>query len=125
MRGLPVLLLLVFLPVLGNAQCPGVTTQLTPFAREQLTISTAPQPLTANVYKPSGTTPAMALISIEGGMIRYAVVGTPTTTTGHPVGGTLPQTLLICGLDSIAAFSAIRTTTDATLTATYYKVKGP
>jgi hypothetical protein len=123
LRAVLSLLLLLCLPLPGRAQCPGVTTQLVPFATEQLTISSAPVPLTASVYKPSGTTANVAMLSVEGGMIRYKVVGAPTSAAGHPVSGTPPQTITICGFDSIAAFKAIRVTTDATVTVTYYRPK--
>lgn len=110
---------LLLVPLLVHAQCPGMTTQQTPFAREQLTIGAVAQPLTASVYKPSGVTPSMAVLSVRGGDIFYEVVGTPTSTSGHPASGTF----VICGFDSIAAFRAIRTVTDALLTITYYKPK--
>jgi len=116
---------IVLLPVLSHAQCPGVTVPQTPFAKETLTISTTVRPLTSSVYKPTGTTPSMAVVSVEGGDIRYYVVGTPTATDGHPIPGTPAQTFPICGLDSIAGFKAIRQTSDATLFITYYKNKIP
>jgi len=115
------LLLFLFVPVRVSAQCPGATTSLVPFAMEKLTVSTTPKVLTQSIYKPSGVMPILAMISLESGSIRYAEVGTPTTTDGHPV--TAPATFSICGIDSIAAFKAIRTDTDALLTITYYKSK--
>jgi hypothetical protein len=117
------LLCLLLLPALSQAQCPGVTSQQTPFATEKLTLSTTAMPLTASVYKPSGITPTMAVLSVEGGDMRYEVVGTPTANTGHFVGGT--TTFAICGLDSIAAFQSISVTTTATLVVTYYKNRSP
>lgn len=118
----PPLILLVCLllwtaPAWG--QCPGVTTQLTPFATEQLTIGATAQGLTAAVYKPSGITPSLAVVSIDGGAIRYLEIGTPTATAGHIATGTFP----ICGYDSIAAFKAIRIANDAVLRITYYRPK--
>jgi hypothetical protein len=121
-----VLLLLLLFPALTQAQCPGMTTTQTPFATETLTIGATATGLTSSVYKPSGITPTMGLLTIEGGAIRYQVSGTPTASTGHPLAGTPPQTFPICGIDSLAAFRAIRsTTTNATLTATYYRSKIP
>lgn len=118
------LLLLVFLLALARvslAQCPGVTTQLTPFAKEKLTVSATAIPLTASIYKPSGVTPVLATLSVEGGTIRYQVVGSPTVDDGHPlVSGAV---LSICGLESIAAFKAIRIASDAILNVVYYKLK--
>jgi hypothetical protein len=100
-----------------------MTTQQTPFATEQLLVDATVKSLTASIYKPSGVTPSMATISVEGAPIRYSVIGTPTPSSGHPAGSA--QTLGICGLDSIAAFKAISVSGDATLTITYYKSKGP
>ena len=109
------------LPWLGFAQCPGMTTQQTSFATEQLTVSNAETSLTSAVYKPSGITPSMATVSVEGGGIRYQVVATAPATTGQPVSG--GATFTVCGFDSIAAFKAIRLGTDALLTIIYYKPK--
>jgi hypothetical protein len=110
-------------PALSYAQCPGVTTQLRPFATEELTIGATATPLTASIYRPAGVTPVLALLSIQGGPIRYLDVGTPTATTGHPLSN---ATITICGLDSIAAFKAIRQTTDdALIVVTYYRTKTP
>jgi hypothetical protein len=119
-------LMLLLVPVrLAYAQCPGVTAQLTGFAREELLIDGTVKGLNKSIYKPPGVTPSMATISVEGGSIRYSVVGTPTSTSGHPVGGTPAQTLTICGADSIDAFKATRITSDANLFITYYKPKSP
>jgi hypothetical protein len=115
------LLCLFFCPTLAWSQCPAMTTQQTAFAQEQLTISDVAKPLTPAVYKPSGVTPSMAVVSVEGGTIRYLEIGTPTPLVGHPVGG--GTTFQICGFDSIAAFKAIRIVSDALLSITYYKPK--
>jgi hypothetical protein len=121
MRHLLLLCLCLAWPLAAAAQCPGVTTQLTAFATEQLTVGATVSMLTASVYKPSGITPAMAVVSVNGGAINYLEVGTPSPTTGHPIsaGSTFP----ICGFDSIAAFKAIRVGADALLRVTYYKPK--
>lgn len=110
---------LLSVPALAWAQCPGVTSLLIPFATEELTIGDTVQPLTASIYKPSGVTPSLAMVSVEGGTIRYRVVGAPSATSGHLAAGTFT----ICGYDNIAAFKAIRITTDALLTITYYRSK--
>jgi hypothetical protein len=119
------LVLLLCLPGLSLAQCPGVTTQQTPFAQEKLEVSTTAVSLTSSIYKPSGVTPSMAVISVEGGDIRYTLLGTPTPTFGHPVSGSPAQERLVCGLDSIAAFQAIQQLAPATLFVTYYRPKTP
>jgi hypothetical protein len=121
LRWLLVSIALLWLPALIQAQCPGMTVQQTPFATETLTVSSTAKAFTTAVYKPSGVTVTMAMVSVEGGAIRYQVVGTPTATAGHPLSGTTGSTFAICGVDSIAGFKAIRQTTDATLFVTYYK----
>jgi hypothetical protein len=111
---------LILAPRLAPAQqCPGMTTQQIAFAKERLAIGDTAIGLTPSVYKPSGVTPTLAMVSVEGGVIRYEVVGIPTATDGHPGTGTFP----ICGLDNIAAFKAIRVGADAQLIITYYKAK--
>jgi hypothetical protein len=110
---------LMLAPELAPAQCPGMTTQQIAFAKERLTIGNVATPLTAGIYKPSGVTPTLAMVSVEGGAIRYEVIGTPTADDGHPGSGTFP----ICGFDNIAAFRAIRVGADAKLIITYYKAK--
>lgn len=110
---------LTLAPCLAVAQCPGMTTQQIAFAKERLTVGDVATPLTAAVYKPSGITPSLAMVSVEGGAIRYEVIGTPTATDGHLASGGFP----ICGVDNIAAFKAIRVGADAKLTITYYRAK--
>ena len=117
--------ILLVVPALSHAQCPGVTVPQSPFAAETLTISTTATPLTATIYKPTGITPTMAMVSVEGGAIRYQVIGVPTATDGHPLAGSPAQTFTICGLDAITNFRAIRQTTDAILFVSYYKNKTP
>jgi len=113
--------LLLSLPVLSQAQCPGVTVKQAPFATETLTISTTVTGLTTSIYQPSGITPTLAVVSVKSGDLNYTVIGTPTATVGHPVFGASPSTFIICGIDSIRAFKAIRQTADATLYVTYYR----
>jgi len=120
-----VLAMLLLAPVALRAQCSGISSPPMPFAWEALTIGAVPQALTPAKYQPVGTAANMAMVSIEGGDIRYLVVGTPTASDGHPVGSSPPQTFFICGLDSIKAFKAIRVTTDAKATISYYKPKSP
>ena len=120
---LSLLLCCLLMPLLAQAQCPGVTTQLTPFATEKLTVSTTAKGLTASVYQPPGTTPALAQLSVGGGDICFSVVGTPTLTDCHPVASSGGTSFPICGVDSIKAFKMITLNTDANLFVTYYKFK--
>jgi hypothetical protein len=118
---MPALLLLVLLllPALSWAQCPAVTQPQTAYASESLTVSTTPIKLTTSVYKPPGVLPSMAVLSVLGGTITYVEIGTPTPSLGHPAVGSF----IICGLDSLAAFTAVRSSsTDATMFVTYYKL---
>jgi hypothetical protein len=112
-------------PVAAVGQCPGLTAAQTPFASETLTIGATALSLTKAIYQPTGVTPTMAMVSVEGGDIRHLEVGTPTATSGHPLQGIPSTTFPICGLDSIRGFKAIRVTSDATATITYYKTKTP
>ena len=120
-RVLQLVMLLLLIPLAASAQCPGATTTLVPFATEQVVVSASVTSLTQAIYKPSGVTPILAIVSTQGGTIHYLEVGTPTPTYGHTVAS--PATFAICGIDSIAGFKAIRLNTDTTLTITYYKLK--
>jgi len=125
LRSLIVIFALLLAPLLVHAQCPGLTQQLTPYAKETLTISTTPKGFTASVYKPPGVTPALATFSIAGSNICYALVGTPTTTDCYPLFASPGSTASICGIDSITAFKAITLATDATVIVTYFKPRTP
>lgn len=120
-RWLLVLLGVLLLPVGVQAQCPGLTAPPIPFAKEVLTISDTAQALTEAIYKPSGITAVLAIISLEGGEVRYQVIGTPTAADGHPIANHV--TFTICGFDAIRAFRAIRVTNDVRATTTYYRTK--
>ena len=126
MRWCWLLLLPVLLwPALSLAQCPGVTTQLTPYAKETLVIASTATALTPSIYQPPGQSPALAQLTVEGGDIRYQVVGNPTIALGHHVPGSPPQQLTICGLASIQQFRAIAIAANASITATYYRPRSP
>lgn len=115
--------LLLLWPVVSQAQCPGVTTPQAAFAQEQLTIDTTAKALTPGIYQPPGSTPSMAIVTVEGGDIRYDLIQAPTSSVGHYLTATPPLTFAICGRPSIQTFRAIRATgTNATLTVTYFKV---
>jgi hypothetical protein len=115
----------LLLPAVTHAQCTGIASLPVPFAKEALVISSTPLALTPGIYQPSGAAATMAQVTIEGGDIRWSVVGTPTAADGHYVGAAPPTTLTICGLESIKAFRAIRVGADAKATITYYKAKTP
>ena len=112
-------------PSLARAQCSGLAAPPIAFAWETLTISSTAKSLTKTIYQPPGTVPILAIVTLEGGNIRYLETGTPTATSGHVLSVPVTTSFNICGLDSITHFQAIRVTTDVTATVTYYKIKTP
>lgn len=116
MRWRVALLLLLSLPWCVHAQtCPGLTTPMTPFAEEILTVSDTPVFLTAATYKDA----SMATLSVRDGAVTYFLVQTPTATAGHRLGTGVQYP--ICGKASIQAFRAVRESVDAQLTVTYFR----
>ena len=111
------LLALLLLPALVQAQCPGITTALVPFQEEVVPVSTAIAMLTANLYKNA----TAASITVRGGAVNFFFILTPTPTSGHRM--TTGVLYPVCGNESIKAFRAVRETTDATLAVTYFKPK--
>jgi hypothetical protein len=96
----------------GNFEVLSVTDSSTYFARGKI------KP-TSGTY--SGMTAQAALLSLEGGDIRFRLDGLspPTSTTGHAmVNG---DTFLLVGAQAVNQFRAVRTgDTDGILTATYF-----
>jgi hypothetical protein len=94
---------------------------LTPFAFEQITISSTALPLTATTHSPSGAQPAaLAVVIVETNSVRYRTDGlNPTATVGMPAAAGLPLT--VCGPQSIRNVRFIRQSADATLSVEYYR----
>jgi hypothetical protein len=93
---------------------------------EALTVSDSSTYFTRGKIKPTtgtyaGMTAQAALLSLEGGDIRFRLDGIspPTSTTGHAmVSG---DTFLLIGAQAVNQFRAIRSgDTDGVLTATYF-----
>jgi|UniRef100_A0A7C5AK89 hypothetical protein len=93
---------------------------------ETLTVSTSSTYFARGKIKPtSGTYAGMsaqaALVTLEGGDIRFRIDGLapPTSTTGHYM--TSGDTILIVGAQAVSQFRAIRAgDQDGYLTATYF-----
>jgi hypothetical protein len=96
--------------------------RLTPFAFEEITVSTAAIGFTAATFKPSGQTPAAyAYVTVETNGIRWRTDGSdPTSSVGHALaaGGTLE----LAGKTELTNFRAIRSGgADAALKVTFYR----
>jgi hypothetical protein len=104
--------------------CPGMTVQATPFAEEALTINDTASGLTAAVYHTASSVATLATIQVQNAPVSVRVTGVPTTTDGRFL--STWSSFTICGLDSIAAFRAIRlSSTNARLWVSYYKSRAP
>ena len=102
------------------------TNDSVPGKFEVLTVSTSSMYFTRGLIKPTsgtyaGMTAQAALLSLEGGDIRFRLDGVspPTSTTGHlMVSG---DTFLLIGAQAVNQFRAIRSgTTEGILTSTYF-----
>lgn len=102
------------------------TNNAVPGKFEVLTVGTSSAYFTRSLIKPTtgtyaGMTAQAALLTLEGGDIRFRIDGNapPTATTGHlMVSG---DTLLLIGSQAINQFRAVRAgDTDGRLTATYF-----
>ena len=90
------------------------------FAHERVVVQDSPKALTASVYGPSNTVPALrAALTLEGGPIRWRVDGgNPTTELGHLMSA--GDVVIVERNRNIFNYRAIRVTgTDGVLQATY------
>ena len=120
---------LVLLMILsGSLQAaPGGCTNaawLTPFAFEEISVSSTAVGFTSGTAFPLGEKGAdMAVVTIEDDAIRYRDDGlAPTATVGHPAA--VSTSLTVCGPESLKRFRMIRQTTDADVNVTYYREGG-
>ena len=130
-----ILLSLLLIPILGEAQQPqfNVTQYRGGFNGETLTITNASKALTASVYNPTITdVPSAqsradyAVITVETDAIRYwpctgtlCTIGAPTSTSGHLV--PKDTSFVIWGYSNIVNLRMIRVTNDATIMVSYYR----
>jgi len=103
-----------------NVNVPG--QGLTPFAFEQLTVSTTLVNFTTATWQPSGEAPAKAaLVQVESQPCRYRGDGTaPAAAVGHLLAAT--DTIVIPSSEACALAGFIRSGgSDATLNVTFYR----
>jgi len=107
-------------PTAAQGPCPGINRPLTPYAREQLAVSTTAVGFTVATYTAGGAAPVLAVAKVQTAAIMYLDDGgTPTPALGMDAhAGT---TLTIC-TQSISRFLAIQQgATAATVMAVFYK----
>jgi hypothetical protein len=120
-------LALLLLPAEARAQSCSIPpgTRLIPMAFEEKTVTTTATTFTPATYQPgtdSNEWARAAYVSVETDSIRWRVVGTPTASSGHPIAA--GQSYMFCSLDSVAAFSMIRSgAANAKVTITYFKLR--
>lgn len=116
-------ILSAIVPLPAQAQTAGTCIAGIPvvaFAHETITVSSTSIGGTAATYATATATAAYAVFTVETNPLRYWADGTaPTSTVGHLVnaGGQIG----VCGAATIATFRMIRTGSDATVYASYYK----
>jgi hypothetical protein len=104
----------------AEAACTGINVQVTPFAYEDITVSSTAIGATAATINSATGKAAYALFTTETNPLRYTVDGTtPTATLGHLVSA--GQQIEVCGFVAVSQLRMIRTGSDATVRATYYK----
>jgi hypothetical protein len=94
---------------------------LTPFAFEQITVSSVSIGFTqTTAYRDGGITADFAVVTVETNAIRSRDDGTaPTASVGIP--WNVSDKFTVCGLPSIKAVRFIRQTADATISVSYYR----
>lgn len=107
--------LVVFAGSAHAQSCPGINNFfLRPLGYQQLTVSNTAVGFTL----PTVGTTRLAVVMIETNPIRTRDDGTsPTATVGMPFDAKIP--IFVCQ-SSLAAFKAIRQSSDATLSISYY-----
>ena len=94
---------------------------LTPFAFEQITVSSTALGFTAATAFPDGLPgAAMAVVSVESNAVRYRADGiVPTAAVGMPIA--VDGVVTVCGALSIKRIKFIRVSSDATISVHYYR----
>lgn len=120
-----VLLAALALPfALSADECfTGSIRGIEPLDHESLVVSTASVPLTVATIQQAAGNAHIASVTVETDSIRFWVDGTaPTAAVGHEIAA--DAGFLICGLNSILNFRAIRSgTVDATLRVSYFRTR--
>jgi hypothetical protein len=122
LRALAVLVLLMASDTEAGPGGCGKSDSLTPYAFEQITVSTTAIGFTQATVFPSGDEPGiMAVLTVETADVRYRVDGLdPTAAVGDRVSAS--GTLTVCGVPSLRKLKFIREdAADATLSVTYYR----
>lgn len=103
----------------GNANKTNIIAGLfKAFASETITVGASATSLTSATYTTDGEKAKRAIITIQGGQLRYFYSGeTPTSSIGHLVN--VFDVIVLLGSDNINNFRAIRVTNDSTITVTY------
>lgn len=103
----------------SHAACIG-GVPVVPFAYETIAVSSTAIGATAATINSATGKAAYAIFTTETNPLRFTADGTtPTSTVGHLVQA--GQQIEACGFVAVSQFRMIRTGSDATVQATYYK----
>jgi hypothetical protein len=120
-----VLLAALMLPSILHAQgCfTGSVRGIEPLANESITVSTVAIGFTSGTIQQAAGNAHIASVTVETDSIRFWVDGTnPTSSVGHEIAA--DAGFLVCGLNSIINFRAIRSGAgDATLRVSYFRTR--
>lgn len=117
--------MLLFLGSLAVHAAPEGCTNagsLTPFAYEEIAVSSTAKSFTMATAFPDGAVGAsLAVVTVEDDAVRYRDDGlNPTATVGHLA--RVNTGLNVCGENSIRRIRMIRQTTDADVHVSYYRL---
>lgn len=117
------LLFLALCALPAEAQiCPGASTGDIQYAQEAITISSTALPFTVATYADGGAPVKYAVVTLETNPIRVRADGlNPTATVGELYTNSTNVKFLVCGQGNVQRFRAIRTGSDAAITAAYYR----
>jgi len=119
-----VLVAALMLPsILGAQQCfIGNVRGIEPLDHDELTIGAVASGFTAGTIQQAAGNAHIAVVTIETDEIRYWTDGTtPTGSSGHLAAA--GSSFLVCGLNSLKNFLAIRVTTDADMKVSYFRAR--
>lgn len=119
-----VLLAALALPfTLQAQQCfIGNVRGIEPLDHDELTIGAVASGFTAGTVQQAAGNAHIAVVTVETDQLRYWIDGTtPTGSSGHLADA--GSSFLVCGLNSIKNFLAIRVTTDADIKVSYFRAR--